>query len=226
MKKQLIETTPPIMTKESGWWITVQLVRNILVLNIFDNMFLQARHCINIDSHEFMTLKNGAWYPRRIENAMELRYSTYYYYRASDVNKRFRMSKEDEEVVLTALKAEEHPVWRRRAYDLIDYIETECGRKKREKTEMNRIARVNAVMNKMPPIPEGIKEWINQRELGGKDYATKIFLVFVDCAKGGSCSKIYYYKSKGILLYCGNSIYQSVCSHFLGVVHLYAESHF
>ncbi len=173
MKKQLIETTPPIMTKESGWWITVQLVRNILVLNIFDNMFLQARHCINIDSHEFMTLKNGAWYPRRIENALELRYSTYYCYRASDVNKRFRMSKEDEEVVLTALKAEEHPVWRRRAYDLIDYIETECGRKKREKTEMNRIERVNAVMNKMPPIPEGIKEWINQRELGGKDYATK-----------------------------------------------------
>lgn len=173
MKKLLVETTPPIMTRKKGWWITVQLAKNILILNIFNNMILQARHCINVDNHEYMTLRDGKWHPRRIEEALGLKPEWPNYYSCTKVSARFCMSQEDADTIRTALAASKRRDWRMDEYDIIRHVETEYGRDKRERRERNRIDRVNAVMNRMPPIPEGIKEWINQRELQGEDYATK-----------------------------------------------------
>lgn len=174
MKKVLIESTAPIATRENGWWTTVQQLENILVLNIFKERILQARHCINVDSHEYMTLRNGQWVTKRIEDAIGLSCArSYYYYDDKDIKKHFRMSKEDERLVCEALHAEKEPVYRRTPYGIIDYMETEYGREKRSRAEQSRINKVNAVMNKIPAIPEGIKEWINQKEIGGEDYALK-----------------------------------------------------
>lgn len=174
MKKQLIETTQPPKTKKMGWWVMVQIVRDILILNIFNGGILQGRHCINVLTHEYMTWRNNQWFVRRIEEALKLKPWYGYCYDSSKAKERLKMSKEDEELVMKALRTEEQPPYATRTpYDLIDYLETNYGRGKREKTEMNRVARVNALMGKMPPLPKDLKEWINQREISGEDYATK-----------------------------------------------------
>lgn len=176
MKKKLIEATPPVKTKKMGWWITVQQVKNILVLNIFNNRILEARHCINVDNHEFMTFRKGDWYARRIEAALGLGYEYgygYCYYSTNEVMKRFKMSPEDGDMVCRLLRQQGDPAYTLKPYYCIEHVETQVGRDKREMAEHRRIAKVNEIMEKMPPLPEDIQEWINQREIGGMDYAVK-----------------------------------------------------
>lgn len=173
MKKQLVETTSPPKCKKMGWWVMVQMVKDVLILNIFNNRLLQSRHCINVVNYEFATLRNSQWFKRRIEEALKINPWYGYCYDTQKVKERMKMSEEDKKLILDALKATDYPVCFRTPYDLIDRIETEYGRKKRETTENNRMARVNALMSRIPPAPDDLQEWINQREIGGEDYATK-----------------------------------------------------
>ena len=62
MKKAKVEATEPVKTRKKGCWITTQLVdEEILVLNIYENRILTARHCINIDTGEYATLQGKIW---------------------------------------------------------------------------------------------------------------------------------------------------------------------
>ena len=143
MKKSLVEITQPPKTQKTGWWIVPQMAKDILILNIFNNRVLQGRHCINVITHEFMTLRHNQWFTRRVEEALKLNPYYGYYYSAADVKKRFNMSGESKELVMKALKTEECPPYVSKSpYDLIEYLETKHGQRKREKTEMNRWARV------------------------------------------------------------------------------------
>lgn len=174
MKKSLVESTLPPKTKKNGWWIVPQLVKDILILNIFNSRVLQGRHCINVITHEYMTWRNNQWFLRRVEESLRLKPAFGNYYSTEKVKARFNMSETDKKLVISTLKTADCPAYtERNPYDLIDYLETNYGRKKREITEMNRIARVQALMDKIPPVPDDLKEWINQREIGGEDYATK-----------------------------------------------------
>lgn len=173
MKKKLIEGTPPVKTKKMGWWTTVQQVKDVLVLNIYQNTILHARHCINVNTHEFMTLRNGAWRNNRLESALGLDPYYGYYYSPTEVMKRFKLSPEDGELVCKLLRRKDYPPRTMKPYDCIEYVEIKVGRDRREMAECRRVAKVNAVMDKIPPLPGNIYEWINQQEIGGQDYATK-----------------------------------------------------
>lgn len=174
MKKSLVEATLPPKTQKMGWWIIPQPVKDVLILNIFNNRVLQGRHCINVITHEFMTWRHNQWFTRRIEEAMKLTPIYGYYYSTEKVKARFNMSEENKKLIMSTLKTEDCPPYvSRHPYDLIDYLETKHGQKKRETTEMNRFARVQALMDGVPPVPGDLQEFINQREIAGEDYATK-----------------------------------------------------
>ena len=174
MKKVKVENTKPKKTRKNGWFITTQLIDDcILVLNIYHNKILQARHCINVLTGEYATLKGCIWSVSKIERALGLEADArYYYYSDSDLKKRGVMSEEDEEYIKDVIQLNYH-YQRDRAVEIISRKETEYQREKREIVEMNRIQKVNDTMAKVPDVPNGIKEWINQRELGGQDYMIK-----------------------------------------------------
>ncbi len=174
MKKKLIENTEPIKTRKNGWWITVQMIQRILVLNIYNNKILYSRHCINVDNYEYMTLYKGEWKTTIYTKALGLNIDERsYYYGETDQDKRFRMSKEDEELIQDVLKAKEEAPYRRGTRDILQYREYDRGRTVRENSENSRIRRISEAMAKVPETPTGIKEWINQMEIGGEDFATK-----------------------------------------------------
>ena len=174
MKKVKVENTKPKKTRKNGWFITTQLIDDcILILNIFHNKILQARHCINVLTGEYATLKGCIWSVTKIERVLGLESDArYYYYSDSDLKKRGVMSKEDEEYIRDVIQLNYH-YKRDSAVEIISRKETEYQREKREITEMNRIQKVKDTMDKVPDVPNGIKEWINQRELGGQDYMIK-----------------------------------------------------
>lgn len=174
MRKVKVENTKPKKTRKNGWFITTQLIDDcILILNIFHNKVLQARHCINVLTGEYATLKGCIWSVSKIERALGLEADArYYYYSDSDLKKRGVMSEEDEEYIKDVIQLNYH-CQRDRAVEIISRKETEYQREKREIVEMNRIQKVKDTMAKVPDVPNGIKEWINQRELGGQDYMIK-----------------------------------------------------
>lgn len=174
MKKVLVERLEPKKTRKNGWWITTQLIDDsVLVLNIYKNKILQSRHCINVLTGEYATLKGKVWSTTKIERVLGSDYDARYYYSAdSKMKDRGKMSEEDENYIRDVIQTN-YSYSKVCVAELISRKETEYWREKRELTEMNRIAKVKATMDKVPDVPPGIKEWINQRELGGQDYMLK-----------------------------------------------------
>lgn len=173
MKRKMIEATRPVPTKKRGRWITTQLVDDcILVLNIYIDRILQARHCINVLTGEYATLCGKKWSATKFESALGLERDDYAYYYCDDkIKERAKMSKEDEQYIKDVI--EYYGSRKDCAGVIIASKETEFGRERREITEMRRIQKVNAVMEKIPPVPSDIEEWVDQRETAGMDFMMK-----------------------------------------------------
>lgn len=173
MKKAKVEQLEPKKTRKNGWWITTQLIDDsVLVLNIYKNKILQARHCINVLTGEYATLKGKVWSTTKIERALGSDYDARYYYSAdSKMKDRGKMSEEDENYIRNVIQTN-YSYSRDCVAELISRKETEYQREKREIAEMNRIQKVNDTMAKVPDVPNGIKDWINQRACG-QDYMLK-----------------------------------------------------
>ena len=177
MKKKLVEQTPPVPTRKKGYWITVQMVGNILVLNMYRDRKMYARHCLDTTTGEYQTLAKGVWRQRRIESALGIRPEDYTYYITQSelkiIKERFRMSEEGESLIMEKISPLVGNKWKITAEDLLMAVETTYGRRRRNRVENNRIARVNAMMERIPDIPAGIEEWMDKRVLGSMDYMTR-----------------------------------------------------
>lgn len=193
MRKVKVEQTKPKKTRHTGWFITTQLIEDcILVLNIYNNKILQARHCINVLTGEYATLKGKIWSVSKIETALGFyKEFEYYYCSNSDLKERGRMSEEDERYIKDTIRPDYY-FSNDPAVKIISRKETQYQREKREITEMNRLQKVKETMDKVPEIPAGILSWIDKKETGNEDVCLK-----VGKEKKWSCSA------------CGNKFEQS-----------------
>lgn len=175
MKKKTIEATLPKPAEKDGWWTTVQQAEGILILNIFKNRILQARHCVNPEKMEYATFDGKGWSGKKIEACYNINVVEWYYYTTfsqKEIKEKGAISKEDEKTVFEALKEDMHKNYSS-FIELISNVEADYGRERRDAAEYRRIERVNAMMRRVPGIPMGIKRWIDQRELQGADYCMK-----------------------------------------------------
>jgi hypothetical protein len=173
MKKKLVEKTAPIETRKKKPWITVQIVEDIMVLNMYNQGNLCCRHCVNIETGEYATLKDGVWYETRIGCCFGVKPYEYYWSCSNDfrIKNNFNISEKDERLIVSTLP---HPTYMHEAFNVIDYVEYEYGRNKRENKENRRIQRVNDVMNLVPDIPEDIEDWLGNIASTGINYATPV----------------------------------------------------
>lgn len=174
MKKRLVERLEPLRTDQEGWRTTVQQAENILILNLYRDRKLQARHCINVETYEYATLEDGVWSRKKLTGDMEGElWRGWYYLGYKEREERLRMPEEKKELIRKLLKAKGK--WELEMYiaDLIERRETEYNQEMAERKEDNRQARVRAVMDRVPEIPEDLAEWIDQRKTGGQEYMFK-----------------------------------------------------
>ena len=175
MKYKLIEKTPPVKTRKKGWNITCQIISDILVLNVWANKELFARHAVNINTGEYATQKGAIWFDSKVEYAIGMQVEIYgdcYWHGAtykSLEKERFRISKADEFIIREKIN-------KKQSYknytpmEMISVIETEYGRKQRQNREIRRMNRVEAMMAKIPDVPEDIWEWTENVCFHGEDY--------------------------------------------------------
>lgn len=172
MKKALIEKLEPIETTEMGWHITVQDVdEDVICLNVHKNKVLLSRHCVNLVTGEYATLTGSVWRTTKIEGALGAdAYCGCCGYDETAV-KRGKMFEADEEYIKDRLGKTTY--MKTPVITLISNKEREYQREKREITEMNRYQRVKDKMAKIPDIPKGIYQWIDEREIGGQNFMLK-----------------------------------------------------
>lgn len=181
MKKKLIEKTEPIRPKgRKDWQQTIQEIGEILVINIWYKKELVARHCVNVDTRDFATLKKGTWYETKIEDSIGMpleAYSSAYYcsygiYSKEEKDK-WNLSKEDEKRILELMDAWKSSWRSETAIELISHAESDLMRERRASKETRRQDRVRAMMDRVPPLPTDWSEWIDKTLAKGRDWLLK-----------------------------------------------------
>lgn len=166
MRYKLVENTPVPEPSKGEWWTEPQLAKDILILNIFKDGQLYARHAINAETKEYATLKEKTWRTTQITDALGL---DFYWY-VSDDRKRLRLSKEGREMVASALGITTSS---ENIMENIKHLEWGYSRDKYMTKEERRMARVDALMDTVPDLPEDLMEFIDQRLAGGKNWCLK-----------------------------------------------------
>ena len=166
MRYKLVENTPVPEPSKGEWWTEPQLAKDILILNIFKDGQLYAKHAINTETKEYATLKEKTWRTTQITDALGL--DVYWY--MSDDRKRLRLSKEGREMVASALGITTSS---ENIMENIKHLEWGYSRDKYMTKEERRMARVDALMDTVPDLPEDLMEFIDQRLAGGKNWCLK-----------------------------------------------------
>lgn len=170
MKKKAVENTKPTETKKNGLIATVQMVKDVLVLNIYNNKKIIGRYCMSTASYEFMQwhADTEKWSYGKLITLCG--YDAWYYsYYELEKHLKFN-TPEEENIVKEKLKIEEYK-FEKNAISLIDRRESDYSSDKRERTEQNREKRVQNLMGQISGLPEGIRDWIYERATGSADFA-------------------------------------------------------
>lgn len=160
MKRKLVERTEPKapVVELEHQVITTQTVEGILVLNIFAGGILRARYAMNTQTYEYEVLENGIWKQEKFEFLWTGQSSSYWgCMRERDV---LFDTTQDRDIIKEMIKADH---WRADVIDLIDHREWEYNLNSREAKERRRLDRVRETMDKIPPLPENLRDWILDR---------------------------------------------------------------
>ncbi len=164
MKKKLVERTAPAPVKRKGDCVTVQKAEDILILNRYENGELTARYCINLETWEYGALQDGVWHEWKLKTALGM--GNYWYWTEKQMEKRIRMSDKDRKALREFLGC----LNCMNPWYTIDRMEDKYSREKLERKEANRVGRVNRLMSRVPPVPEGIRDWLDRKANGGREY--------------------------------------------------------
>lgn len=160
MKRKLVERTEPKapVVELEHQVITVQEAEGILILNIFARGSLKARYAMNTENYEYEVLKNGTWKQEKFEFLWTGRRSSYWgCMREKDA---LFDTARDKDLIVEMIKDK---YWNSDGIGLIEHREWEYNANTREAKEMRRLGRVRETMNKIPPLPGDLRDWILDR---------------------------------------------------------------
>lgn len=170
MKRKQIEKIAVLQPTKKGKYITtVQKMDNILILNVFVDGELRGRHALDPETGEYSQYLEKGWKKRKYASLLDIDTSPGGYYWLEDTKRAVFDTQEQEQIVKDALGMAKKITWHRNTYDMIDEAEKQWNQNMRERTECNRVRRVQDKMNLVPKLPEGIRDWIWQQE-GAEDF--------------------------------------------------------
>lgn len=173
MRRKLVEQTPPPKCRKKGWWTIVQDIEGITVLNIFSDGALKTRHCIDAAHKDYATLHpSGEWSMRKIEWSYDIRTEWMYSYYDKRNLKNFKTSPEDEAFLRERFPQPKSSYCDDNVFAAVSRTEYEWAAERRDNAEIRRYAKVKATMDKIPQLPDGVREWFYATVLG-EEYAIK-----------------------------------------------------
>lgn len=182
MKKKLVEQTPPTPVRKKGVVVTTQVVKDILILNIYKDKQLHIRYCINIDTGEYATLESGIWGMSKLSSVLGDLYHIYYW--CGPDYKKVRFQSPEDEQRMEDTKCNFH---------MIENKEYTYGYHKCERAYESKRDRINREIESIQDLPEELNDFIYQCVGQDRDYG---FKVGSDSYKCTNCGKEFAGKWK------------------------------
>lgn len=176
--------------RKTGKWVNAHIIGSTFVLDFWDmdravNLRHRARYAMNADTGEyasqFVDVGGGAtWTNRGLQWVPDATPNKSGYYRYFDYEEQVRImrfsSKKDEEAIKELIGFEEREktaYYRISVYSVITRMETQYNVNRRDVTSRNHMNAVMEMMDRIPPRPEGLEEWIDALAAGGREYLIK-----------------------------------------------------
>lgn len=168
MKCKALEKIAPVQpSRKAEYIITAQKKEDLLLLDVFRMGSYRGRHAINISTGEYKqyNLDTGEWKQNKFGDLLDIKMIAGYWWNYCDEKKRCNIDTEEmRQMVKEALSQMSKIHYTTNTFDLIDEMEKDYARKKRERIEDNRVLKVQNKMNMVPPMPEKARQWIGERE--------------------------------------------------------------
>ncbi len=152
MNKKLIESTKPPAAAGMGKEMTVQVIEDVLVLNLYQDKQLQYRYAINQEGTQYASLRDHKWGRKGL---VTIASGSPFYGTTFDVEK-FKIQDASQKKLLICFwnsKTVEN------AYRRIEHYEYQIrGEKRGRETERKR-ERINKMIDSLPYAPAGIERW-------------------------------------------------------------------
>lgn len=155
MKIKQGQAVPIRECTRKGKWIMASRTNDLLVLDCYEDKEYKGRYLMNVSTGEYGILRENVYHMEKMIRAFETSaywgYSTY---------SQIKCSSNDEKIIRTALKS-------RTKYEteipyLIEEIESSYASDIRERKEMRREERLRNLMNTIPDLPEGFRDWVRK----------------------------------------------------------------
>lgn len=163
-RKKILESPVKAPNRKKGERITVQVVENYLVLNIWQDAVCLMRHAMDTDTGEYETYyaNEDRWTCENLNNATGN--SCYY----SDVSEEeYAITKQDKEII----KAYTESTWRKSSiYSRIVEKEREYSHKQQKKKAYSRQKRLDDLMELCPAPSQAVRDWIVKTAVGDLHY--------------------------------------------------------
>lgn len=159
MKKKLVENNPPKAPRKKGKVVTIQyLEEEILILNFWEDRVLHSRHCFNTNTSEYATLQQDKWSKTNIADLFGCsdRYSYWgNSYIRDHASKAVYIDKADSEFVINKVGSDHA----KDPFNAINDAEQQYRWNEGIKRYNSKVARINALMDQVPEVPEDIVTW-------------------------------------------------------------------
>jgi len=162
MKKKLVEQTPPTPVRKKGIVVTTQVVKDILILNIYLDKQLHIRYCINVDTGEYATLESGIWGTSKLQSILADLYQ--HFWSLSDY-KKIRFQSPEDEQRMEGQKC---------GFAEIEHKEYSYGNDRREKAYKSKRDRIEREIESIPEHPKKLDEFVYQCIGQNRDYGFKV----------------------------------------------------
>lgn len=166
--------------------MTVQIIGDVLVLNLYTDKVLKCRYAMNKEGTQYATYMNCKWGQRKLKN-VAAEYS--WYSSVSDVENYIIENKEQQELLLSFWNKES----KRTVYETISNNEWSIYQKKTERAFDRKVERINNIVQELPLVPDEAELWV-------KENVFKEQYMFYskekDCYKCTACGKPHYFKRK------------------------------
>lgn len=165
-RKKISEAPVKAPDKQKGRQITVQVVENYLVLDIWQNGVCRVRHAMHTDTGEYETCHTdtGCWTRENLNSAAG--YKSCYY--GDDIDEEvYTITQKDKGII----KTHTENTWSSgNIYKRIADKEREYNYENHKKQEYSKQARLNALMEPCRTPGIAVKEWIVKTAVAGQHY--------------------------------------------------------
>lgn len=188
MNRKLIESKTAPLPGENGKRMTVQVMDEVIILNLFIDKKLKCRYAMDKGKEVYATLEQGKWRKKRLRTVAS---ENEYYACTRDVND-YTVDTEEQRQLLLGFCSEQSNNTLEAFYE-ITTMEDDINWDRQERARIRKVLRLEKLVAEIPLVPKDCKDWLKQ-EVFKEEYM--FYNPEKDYYECTACGKKHHFKGK------------------------------